>query len=89
MVAHLAGQDKSSVTGRNLWNIQRETGLNVWTTTPAKVSQILHEKENPTPLTDLWRLPYLGKLLEERRRLEAELADTKEINEFINSLCST
>ena len=89
LVARLAGYDKSSVTGRNLCNIYKETGLNVWTATPRQVSQMLHEKENPTPVTDLWRLPFLGKLLEERRRQEMQLEDTKEINEFIDSLCST
>ena len=57
-MAHLAGQDRSSVTGRNLNKIAQETGLNPWNASVNEVKNIPHEKENPTPTVDLWRIPF-------------------------------
>ena len=88
-MAHLAGQDRSSVTGRNLNKIAQETGLNPWNASVNEVKNIPHEKENPTPTVDLWRIHFLDKLLKQRRTLEYKLEDVTEITEIINSLCSS
>ena len=63
MVSKIAAHDKSSVTGINLYNISKETGLNSWTAKPNQVKRILQEKVNPSPANELWRLPFLEKLL--------------------------
>ena len=88
-MANLASHDKSSVTGRNLTNIANESGLNPWKTSSNEIARVLHEKENPTPTMDLWRLPFLEKLLLERRKKEYDLEDVTEITEIIDALCSS
>ena len=89
LMAHLAGHDRSSVTGSNLNKIAKETGMNPWNASAYEIQKVLHENENPTPPMDLWRLPLLEKLLKQRRILEYELEDVTEISEIINSLCSS
>ena len=89
LVANIAGRDKSSTTGINLANIQAETGLNPWTATQREVRLKLNEQEVEVPHTDLWRLPYLQKLLAQRHDIEVNCGKTTEINKIITSLCTT
>ena len=88
LIAELAAKDKSSTTGKNLAKMRQETGLNPWVTSPFEVRLKLHEADVKVPVSDEWRLPYLQKLLEQRHELELELLDTKEIDKFINIICS-
>ena len=39
------------------------------------------------PEQDQWRVPYLGKLLEQRGELHHQMMDTAELTELIESLC--
>ena len=66
-----------------------ETGLNPWKASPSEIKGVLHEKEDPTPTMDLWRLPLLDKILKQRRTLEYELEEVTKINELIDALCSS
>ena len=75
-MATLAGKDKSSTTGINLMKIQNETGLNPWVATPSMVQAALSAKEDLTPQTDEWRIPFLEKLLLQRDTMEYQLEDT-------------
>ena len=89
LIAQLAAQDKSSTTGLNLAKIREETKLNPWSASSLHVKQVLLDSEPKVPEQDLWRLPYLAKLLDERHSMELELIDTKEIDKLIDSLCSS
>ena len=55
LVANMAGRDKSSTTGINL----AETGLNPCMASPADIRDVISEKEDPVPPSDLWRIPFL------------------------------
>ena len=88
LIAELAAKDKSSTTGKNLAKMRQETGLNPWVTSPFEVRLKLHKADVKVQVSDEWRLPYLQKLLGQRHELELELLDTKEIDKFINIICS-
>ena len=76
-----------STTGKNLQLIERETGLNPWTTNATLVKESL--KRPPVPNEDMWRLPLLDKFLTRRKEQEVQLEDTRAIDDLIDSLCST
>ena len=84
-MANIVARDMGSVTGRNLELIRQETGLNPWSATPAQIRDRLPRKE--VPQQDQYRLGLLGKYLSDRRQLETDMADTKEISGLIDSLC--
>ena len=88
-VANKMMRDMGSTTGSNIARLQQETGLNIWSTTPAKVREALVETELPVPEVDQWRIPLLEKLLVQRRNMEVQTEDTKAISEIIDSLCSS
>ena len=89
LLASISAHDKSSNTGGNLARIANETGLNPWITDPFKVRQVLLKKEDPVPESDVWRLPYLSKLIHQRYQMEIAGVDTKEICQQIDSLYSS
>ena len=89
LVANLVGRDRSSATGTNLYKLQKETGLNPWLTSPAEVRSVLMEREQVVPQVEQWRIPLLGKLLQQRYELELSVEDTSQLEELIESLCSS
>ena len=78
-----------STTGSNIARLQQETGLNIWSTTPAKVREALVVAEPTVAEADQWRVALLEKLLVQRRNMEVITEDTKAISELIDSLCSS
>ena len=89
VVANIAGCDRSSTTGINLYKLGQETGLNPWVATPAQVREVLLEKEQEVPVVDQWRVLTLERLLERRHEIELAVGDTTEVQEQIDSLCSS
>ena len=89
LIAQLAAQDRSSTTGSNLAKIRAETNLNPWNSSAFHVKEVLLDGEPKVPEQDLWRLPYLSKLMEERHSREMELLNKKEIDHLIDTLCSS
>ena len=89
LVASVARRDRSSTTGINLAKIQAETGLNPFSTSPRAIRQAFEDREVPVPPADLWRIPFLVKLLNQRKDMEVNCVNTDRINEVINGLCST
>ena len=86
-VANCLVMDRGSTTGVNVYKLERETGLDIRSVTPAKVKQVLLENQQLTPPVDQWRLPLLERLLAERREMEVNVEDTKDISSLIDSLC--
>ena len=88
-VANYLVLDRGSTTGVNVYKLERETGLNVRTVSPTRVKEVLLEGQQTTPPIDSWRKPLLERLLTERRQMEVNVEDTKDISNVINSLCSS
>ena len=72
-VANCAVNDKGSVTGSNLFKIQEETGLNPRSTSSQDVMNVLSVTEQSMPPTERWRIPFLQKLLENRRQMKQQI----------------
>ena len=47
--------------------LQSETGLDPWTESPVAIKKALADKHVDVPASDVWRVPYLGLLLQERK----------------------
>ena len=70
-----------------------ETGGGTWETALIGLREKLKEQDPVVPAEDGWRVPYLGKLLEERDMLLYQgLAETDEeveaVQSLIDSLCT-
>ena len=87
VLTNLVARDVRTTTGGNLHHIREVTGLDPWTCSPKEVKRVLGEKLGQVPDLDEWRLPYLGKLLEERGERHYNMEDTTELTKLIDSLC--
>ena len=87
IVSGIVSNDIQSVTGRNLANIARLFQLNprIDPATSFKAKDIGYM----TPVEDQWRLPFLEKLLDQRRELWTCEEETSHIDELIESLCAS
>ena len=88
-MAYFTARDLRTVTGRNLRFVRDESGLDPWTESPARVKKVLAEIRDDVPTGDEWRLPYLGKLLEQKQRAHygGFTAETERLSGLIDSLC--
>ena len=66
VLANIVGRDVRTTTGSNLHLIGNVTGLDPWRCFDSQVKRVMKEKLVKVPEMDKWRLPYLGKLLEQR-----------------------
>ena len=82
-------RDRGTHTGSNLARLQEETVINTWVATPALVKKALEESVPEVPAVDKWRIDYLDKLLQTRRRMECDVEVTRNTEELISSLCSS
>ena len=87
LLSELVGRDMGSVTGKNLTMMERETGLNPWSTSSSEIGRHLFANKTPIPEQDAWRLEYLGKLLHERYTLSNQMIDTKHVSSLIDAIC--
>ena len=88
ILANAVGRDVRSTTGKNLWNLGVETGLDIWSVAPGLVKTKLMEKTVDIPVRDTWRPCFLGKLLVERGEKIYCGEDVTELDELIDSLCT-
>ena len=87
VMANISAMDIRSVTGSNLFNIEKEVKLDpVKDPLPSLKKEILALKVS-VPVQDSWRLPCLQKFLDRKYALEADHQDTGEIDKLIDSLC--
>ena len=87
MIANVAGRCARSVTGSNLMQIARETGLDPWVVPGWRVRAAV--KKSDLPEVEGWRVQFLMKLVVARREMVANCEDTKEVTDLIESLCSS
>ena len=76
-----------STTARNMALVSRETGQDSVSMSSRQVRNLVKCPE--VPENQLWRLPLLQRLLNERKQLEVALEDTSDISDVIDSLCSS
>ena len=87
IMSNIVSHDIRSVTGRNLKNIACLFNID------PKLHHAEHFKQKDIgykiPEEDEWRVPLLRKLLDQRRELYSCEEDTSNIDELIESLCSS
>ena len=93
ILARIVAKDIRTTTASNLRLLEVETGGGSWRTRSQELRKQLKEQDPVAPVEDGWRVPYLGKLLEERDMLLYQgLADTDEqvesVQSLIDSLCT-
>ena len=89
VVANLAAADMRSVTGKNLFNLKREAGMDITRENMNKTRVVLLSTRTAVPVQDSWRVGCLRKFLTERSQLEAKHQSTEVMDPLIDSLCST
>ena len=87
VLVNIVGRDIRTTTGSNLHLVRELSGLDPWCCTSTQVKQVLGEKLREVPAQDMWRLSYLGKLLEQRGEAHHQMLDTRELTELIDSIC--
>ena len=92
ILARIVAKDIRTTTGRNLRVLERETGGLTWLTPSRKIKEELQKRQPGVPAEDGWRVPYLGKLWEERDNLvyqgDEDSKEVERVQELIDSLCS-
>ena len=82
--------DVQTTTGSNLNLIRLETERNIMACSLDKVRAELGRKmAAPVPDSDVWRLGYLAKLLQERGEAHYGGSETNLLTSLIDSLCSS
>ena len=87
VLANLVARDMRTTTGGNLHHIREVTRLDPWTCSSREVRSVLAETMVDMDDQDRWRLPYLGRLLEERGERFYGMEDTEDLTKMIDSLC--
>ena len=91
VLARIVAADIRSTTAKNLKVLELETGCSDLCTPAWKMKEMMMKRQPAIPVSDVWRIPYLGKLLEERDRLvyqgQEESTDVARLQEMIDSLC--
>ena len=83
----IIGYDPQSNTGRNLYFIRSQTGMDPYSVSPRTVRN--YDMRLPISTFEKWRIPLLDKLISRRRTLQDKMGDTEEVDGIINSLCTT
>ena len=87
VVSSMVARCARSTTGKNLKNIERETGMDPWTDQSWRIQEAIQRRE--VPKGEGWRIQYLAKLLDARLEMKDQCQDLEEINSIIDSLCSS
>ena len=86
-MAKVVVRDIRTNTARNLRFLEAESGGLTWAAPAWKIREGCTSQEPAVPEVESWRVPYLGKLLEQRDKLiyQGETADN--IQDLIESIC--
>ena len=87
VIARVVIRDAKTTTGKNVLNVQLETGLDVVSTPLSKMKEMFSPVKVPVP--DSWKFYLLEKYLKIRKDLQLKCDDTENIDDLISSLCST
>ena len=84
MLANIVGREMGSVTGKNLFNIVNEFGLDPWQCSSLELKKVY--SYYMVQEADKRRLPFLVKLLDQRIDMDACGEKTKAVSEMMESL---
>jgi hypothetical protein len=87
VLANLVARDVRTTTGANVHFVREVTGWDPWICSPLDVRAVMAEKLAELPDQGKRRLPYLGRLLEERGKSFHNMEDSVGITELIDSSC--
>jgi hypothetical protein len=87
VLVNIVGRDIRTTTGNNLHLVRDLTRLDPWSCSSGQVKKVLGDRLSDVPAQDMWRLGYLGKLLEQRGEAHHQMLDTMQLTELIDSLC--
>ena len=92
ILARLVAKDIRTTTARNMNMLEQETGGLTWAAPGGQIRDRLASREPSAPLVDAWRIPYLGRLLEERDQLAYQgdefCEEFDDVQDLIDSLCT-
>ena len=86
---NLAARDLQTTTAKNIRFVQKESGTDVWTVSPAKLKQSLQSNSTvETPVQDGWKVRYLSTLLSQRWEASVHVQEDRMtmLQELIDSL---
>ena len=86
-LVRIVARDVRSVTSRNIKLIETVSGLSPWDYSKWRIKEKLTKTDIPD--NNLWRISLLKKMLVLRQERSAQCVDTKQLDEMIESLCST
>ena len=87
IVSNMVGRCTRSTTGKNMTQIERDTGLDPWRDPAWKIRAAVPREDVPDG--EQWRAQYLTKLILIRRTMKTNLEDTTDMDNLIDSLCSS
>ena len=87
MLACIVTRDVRTPTGHNIYHIGKEIDLDPWSCSTLQVREAMAKKVRKVEKLDMWRLPYLEKLLAKRGEDHYDAKDTTEFTTHIDSLC--
>ena len=87
ILARMVAKDIRTTTARNLSLLEKESGGLTWSTSAHKIREELASREPDVPRAYAWRIPYLGRLLEERDTLAYLGEEVERVQELVDSLC--
>ena len=87
VMAGIVCRDVRTTTGRNVWLLERETGVDPFLTKSWQIKAVLTGKLASIPDMDMWRIMYLSKLLEARGQAYYEGEEYQYLTELVDSLC--
>ena len=89
-MANIVSRDVRSNTGKNLFLLREESGLDPWVCKATDMKERLLETERVVvDEQDVWRIKYLETLLIQKQELQycGEKDQEERINELLSSLC--
>ena len=85
VVGNMVSRDVRTTTGGNIALIERETGLPLKSTSGKVVRETMYKSKKPHPKQeDIWRIPFLWKLLAERGEKHFKMEETSDLTEITN-----
>ena len=86
---NIVARDLQTTTAKNIRFVQKESGTDVWTVSPAKLKQSLQSNSTvEIPIQDGWKVRYLSTLLSQRWEASVHVQEDRMtmLQELIDSL---
>ena len=83
----IIGYNCQSSTGRNLYFIRTETGLDPYRISSRHIKNL--DMRQQIPMLEMWRIPTLDRLIKKRNDLLDKMENTDDVDAIIHSVCST